>query len=192
MRPYVGDGARVLDFDVENRPLSYLGQDFTTAEITAIAWAFTFPEERKKVKVEVALLGETDLESMLLRFRQVYIGSDIVTGHNILRHDLPMLNAMMLEQGMGPLPPILVSDTYAHLKRRHGVSGSQESLSEMLGVGRPKVGMSQVAWRQANRLEPEGIAKTRLRVVGDVLQHVEMRRRLIELGWLGPARRWAA
>ena len=28
---------RVLDFDIENRPLSYLGSDFTTAEVTAIA-----------------------------------------------------------------------------------------------------------------------------------------------------------
>ena len=31
---------RVLDFDIENRPLSYLGSDFTTAEVTAIAWAW--------------------------------------------------------------------------------------------------------------------------------------------------------
>jgi hypothetical protein len=32
---------RVLDFDIENRPLTYLGSDFTTAEVTAIAWAWT-------------------------------------------------------------------------------------------------------------------------------------------------------
>src|SRR5262245_59473495 len=45
--------ARVLDFDIENRPLSYLGQDFTTSEVTAIAASFG-----RKEKMHVWLLGQ--------------------------------------------------------------------------------------------------------------------------------------
>jgi len=31
---------RILDFDIESRPLSYMGHDFTTSEITVIACKF--------------------------------------------------------------------------------------------------------------------------------------------------------
>ncbi len=36
-----GEGLKILDFDMECRPLSYLGSDYTTDEVTAIAagWA---------------------------------------------------------------------------------------------------------------------------------------------------------
>ena len=45
-------------------------------------------------------------------------------------------------------------------------------------------------WRAANRLTPEGLAEVRKRVVGDVQQHIEMRARLLELGYLGPSSMW--
>ena len=184
MRLRVG-APRVLDFDCENRPLSYLGQDFTTSEITAIAWAWVgIP------KVEACLLGESDMTYMLTRFLEMYNQAHIVTGHNIIRHDLPILNGALLEAGLPGLSPKLVSDTYRHLHRRSGISASQESLAGMLGIKAPKVGMGQVQWREANRLTPEGIEKTRARVVGDVKQHLQLRKRLLELGWLKPPMMW--
>src|SRR5690242_11182935 len=70
---------RVLDFDIENRPLSYLGSDFTTAEVTAIAWAWCDQPE----DVTVYLLGETDLPTILERFVDAYVRADMVTGHFI-------------------------------------------------------------------------------------------------------------
>jgi hypothetical protein len=42
----------ILDFDSENRALSYLGGDFTTKELTGIAWSFGDPEH-----IEVRTLG---------------------------------------------------------------------------------------------------------------------------------------
>src|SRR5689334_21007894 len=68
---------RVLDFDIENRPLSYLGSDFTTAEVTAIAWAWCDNPNQ----VEVYLLGESDLPQILRRFVEAYTAADMVTGH---------------------------------------------------------------------------------------------------------------
>jgi hypothetical protein len=84
----------------------------------------------------------------------------------------------------------LVQDTKTHLVRRKGISGSQESLAAMLLLEHDKVQMNQIKWRAANRLTPEGLALTRERVVGDVRQHMELRRTLLELGYLAPPVMW--
>lgn len=177
--------ARILDFDCENAPLSYLGGDFTTASLTAIAWSWG---DRK---FECRLLPENTMEEMVEGFAVAYAQADVITGHNIRKHDLPLLHAMLLEMGHRPLRPKLVCDTYADLKKRSPGFASQATLSEMLGIKAPKVGMSTVAWREANRLTPEGVEKTRKRVTGDVRQHIALRKRLIELGWLRPPRVWS-
>ena len=98
---------RVLDFDIENRPLSYLGSDFTTAEVTAIAWAWADAPEL----VTVHLLGEEPLDFILRTFLKVYEQADLVTGHYIRGHDLPMVNGGLVECGMPVLGDKLTCDT---------------------------------------------------------------------------------
>lgn len=176
---------RVLDFDIENRPLSYLGSDYTTAEVTAIAASFT--DERK---VHVWLLGEHSLEEMLTGFLALYDAADIVTGHYILKHDLPILTDQLAELSLGSLGRKLASDTKLHLRLGKGISKSQENLSEMLGVRAPKVQMNQVKWREANRLTKKGLKLTRERVVGDIKQHKELRKELLKRDLLGPPELW--
>jgi hypothetical protein len=194
---------RVLDWDLENRPLNYAGEDFTFSEITAIAWKFI----GEPGPIHALCLGPTNLGSMpegykeqagfvvphrtmLLGFVAAYVQADLITGHNIVKHDLRILNGALLEQGLSPLPCKLVCDTYNDLKRKGGVSGSQENLAKMLGIRVRKQGMSQADWREANRLTPEGIDKTRRRVVGDVKQHIALRRELLKRDWLKPPRVW--
>ena len=176
---------RVLDFDIENRPLSYLGSDFTTAEVTAIAWAWTDSEA-----VTVRLLGETPLLDILREFVDAYNAADMVTGHFVLGHDLPMLNGALMECGLQPLGDKLVQDTKVHLMRAKGISKSQESLGAMFNLDAPKVTMNQSKWRAANRLTPEGLKEVRERVVGDVRQHMELRRVLLQRGMLAPPKLW--
>ncbi len=178
--------SRVLDFDIENRPLSYLGSDFTTAEITAIAWAWTDQPD----DVTCVLLGEVEPVEMLRQFVHAYNASDMVTGHYILGHDLPQINAALMEYQLPTLADKRVQDTKVHLVRRKGISGSQENLAAMLTLEADKVKMNQIKWRAANRLTPEGLALTRERVVGDVRQHIELRRNLLELGYLAPPKMW--
>lgn len=178
--------ARVLDFDLENRPLSYLGSDFTTAEVTAIAWAWTDQPGR----VTVRLLGERDLRDILTEFVDVFRSADLVTGHYITGHDLPMLNGALMECRMAPLPDVRVSDTKTHLIRSKGLSLSQESLGAMFRLDHQKVQMNQAKWRAANRLTREGLAEVRQRVAGDVRQHIDLRRELLAAGYLAPARMW--
>jgi hypothetical protein len=177
---------RVLDFDIENRPLTYLGSDFTTAEVTAIAWAWTdTPDD-----VTVYLLGETELPAILSAFLRVYNEADMVTGHFIRGHDLPMLNGALMELKMPMLTDKLTQDTKIDLVRSKGISLSQESLGGMLNVDQSKVHMTQTKWRAANRLTPEGLAEVRARVVGDVQQHIRVRRRLLDLGYLNEPKVW--
>lgn len=180
---------RILDFDIENRPLSYLGSDFTTSEITAIAWAFT--DKPKQVRSWVLEIGGVAPDEGLRLFLAAYNAADIVTGHYILGHDLPIINGALLEYGMEPLGDKLVSDTKVDLVSRKGVSASQESIGGMLQLMSPKEHMDQYIWRQSNRLTPWGVRETKRRVIGDVRQHMEMRARLVELGWLKPPRPWA-
>jgi hypothetical protein len=178
--------ARVLDFDIENRPLSYLGSDFTTGEVTAIAWAWVdTPED-----VTVHLLGESELPDILQAFRAVYEAADIVTGHYILGHDLPMINGAMMEFKLPPLPNKRIRDTKIHLMKSKGISLSQESLGAMWRIEQAKVQMNQAKWRAANRLTPEGLAEVKARVVGDVRQHIEILRTAMACGYLCPATEW--
>lgn len=95
---------KILDFDIENRPLAYLGMDYTSAEITAIgaAWHGT-------TAVRVWLLGRDDPAEMLAEFREWYDAADVVTGHYIREHDLPVINGAMLEYELPPLDAKLTS-----------------------------------------------------------------------------------
>lgn len=191
---------RILDIDLENRPLSYLVGDLTTGEITAIGWtwigekggvhAWAVGPECQHPGCRTGPHHGMTLSEILDRFLSLWERADIVTGHYIRAHDLPMINAALLELGWGPLEPRLVQDTKLDLYPRRHLSSSQESLAAMLGVRAPKVHMSQADWREANRLTPKGIEATRRRVISDVRQHVALRSRLIELGWLRPPRLW--
>jgi len=177
---------RVLDFDIENRPLSYLGSDFTTAEVTAIAWAWTDQPN----DVTVYLLGEHELPAILARFVAAYQQADLITGHYITGHDLPMINGALMECRLPTLPDKCVQDTKTHLVRSKGLSLSQESLGAMFRLDHEKVQMNQSKWRAANRLTPEGLAEVRKRVTGDVQQHIALRRELLALGYLAAPTLW--
>jgi hypothetical protein len=127
---------------------------------------------------------------MLRLFLEAFEEADMVTGHYLIGHDLPVLNGSLLDAGLPPLPDKLVQDTKVHLTSRKHISASQESLSAMLGCRAPKLHMTQQDWRRANRLTPDGIELAKDRCIGDVLQHMEMREKLIALGWLKPPKMW--
>lgn len=179
---------RILDFDIENRPLSYYGGDLTTAEITAIAFSYAHEEH-----VDCYLLGQHDPQWMLDTFRLAYNDADIVTGHYIRKHDLPIINGAMVELGLPPLGPKMTIDTKLDLIKWsfQAQPKSQQELALTLGIEAPKIQMSQQDWREANRLTRSGLDKTRERVVGDVKQHKAMRLELTHRGLLKAPRVWS-
>lgn len=188
-----GRPARILDFDIENRPLSYWQPDRPTAEITAIASCWV---ERNRAgnfrytSMQVDLLGEVTMEQMLRRFIERYNEADMVTGHYIRRHDLPIINGALYELGLPLLGPKMTCDTKLDMFTKADIPATQEFIIETLGVPYPKVHMTQADWREANRLTPKGLEKTRARVMGDVHGHILMRAAMLYHGMLRSPRVW--
>ena len=186
-----GEG-RVLDFDIENRPLSYWTPDRPTAEITAIASMWVGDHD----SMQVLLLGELDGPSMLHYFVERYSEADIVTGHYIRKHDLPIINGSLMELGLPVLEPKMTSDTRLDLVKKGDIPATQEYLLEQLDVscsiGLPleKYHMSQTRWREANRLHVAGLDLTRRRVSTDVHAHSHLREELMKRNLLKGPRLW--
>lgn len=177
---------RVLDFDIENRPLSYWQPDRPTAEITAIAMAWVGQPK----SLEVVLLGRETMVEMLTRFCEWYHKADLVTGHYIRRHDLPIINGALIENGLPVLGAKMTCDTKLDMVRKADIPATQEFLLETLGVEGEKYHMTQKMWREANRLTEGGRDQAERRVSSDVLAHMAMRAEMLHRGLLGPPKVW--
>ena len=158
----------------------------TTAETTAIAACWM----DNPASMKVWLLGPQTLKAMLLGFRVLYDAADMVTGHYIRRHDLPILNGAMLEQGLPPLAPKLTCDTKMDLTKRKDLSASLEELAVMFGLQARKAHMSNTDWREANRLKPSGIKKAKERAMSDVRLHMEIYKKLVDGEYLSAPKVW--
>ena len=186
---------RSLCFDLENRPLAYWFDGQSTSEITAFGWKW---EDEKKVKTMFLLPnGMFDIgdcwvgqEKAYEIFRDVLEKADVVYGHNIRKHDLPMLNAGLLRRQLRPLAPLLTTDTLRDIPKRGGMSASLENLASLYGLEGEKYTMTQPMWESANRLTAEGIELARKRIVADVLLQERLRNKLRELQILRPAKVW--
>ena len=188
---------RILDFDVECRPLSWISSDYVSKDITAIAWGWASTINTPPEAVTVHLLGSSheytpwdEQRLMLEAFLRVYNEADMVTGHYIRGFDLPTINGALMEHRLPALGDKLTCDTKLDFMRTSGMSLSQEAIGAMLKLDHQKVVMNQDKWRRANRLEPEGIEEARKRVAGDVRMHMEMRRELLKLGYLNAPKLW--
>lgn len=176
---------KILDFDIENRPLSYWA-DRPTAEITAIASCWT----NDLGSMQVDLLGELSLKEVLQRFVERYNEADIVTGHYIRRHDLPIINGALLEQGLPQLSSKVTCDTKEDMYKKGDIPASQEYLLALFNLPIGKKHMTQVDWREANRLTERGLQETKERVESDVYGHMIMRAKMLELNLLKGPRPW--
>lgn len=201
---------RILDFDIENRPLSYWVPDRPTAEVTSIAWmvegdhdslavvGLAPPCWHKGHELKCSDMPDTlmTMPELLETFRAEYDRADMVTGHYIIMHDLPIVNAMLYEQRMPLLGDKLASDTKLHMFSKKDLPATQEYLLELLDVKCPlgmaleKFHMTQPRWREANRLSPAGDELTKRRVTSDVHAHSHMRQAMLDAGWLSGPKVW--
>jgi hypothetical protein len=192
--PAITGAVRILDFDIENRPLSYWIPDRPTAEITSIAACWV--GQPKTTVVWLLRPAFTNAEhaaqmrTMLAGFKAMYDQADMVTGHYITRHDLPIINAGLIEWGLPILEQKLVQDTKTQLVKFADIPKTQENLSDLMGLFEKKVHMKQTMWREANRLTVEGLAATEKRVRGDVIQHQKLRLALLKRGLLKAPKVW--
>lgn len=188
--------SRALCWDLENRPLAYWYDGQTTSEITAFGWRWDGEDDVQTLLLRPGGVYENDrgrtvpYRSAHLLFRQVLCDAGLVYGHNIRRHDLPMLQGQLLRLKLPTLPALTTSDTCRDYPKRKDMSVSLENLAALYGLPGEKLRMAQTDWEQANRLDDDGVAKARERVVSDVVLQAELRRTLLEHGVLGPPRTW--
>ena len=120
---------RILDWDIENRPLTYWVPDMPTAQITSIASMWV--GDHDSLRVDYMLLPdstEDDERAMLGRFIERYNEADMVTGHYIRRHDLPITNAMLYELDLPLMKAKLSCDTKLDLFKKADLPATQEFL----------------------------------------------------------------
>lgn len=154
---------RALVLDIENRPLSYW-YDRPTAEVTVIAFKWMGEDETHVLEQN----RRTPVRALLRRFRPVYEKAEVVVGHNIRQHDLPILHGAYIEQGLAGLGECLTIDTLRDLTRYKDIPKSLEYLAEMLGAPYEKFHMTQHSWREANRFTEDGLDLARERCAVDV------------------------
>jgi hypothetical protein len=188
---------RILDFDIENRPESYWVPDMPSARITAIASAWVGDHNSMVVNQITAGGGYEEYERMLALFVERYNQADMVTGHYIRRHDLPIINGALYDRDMPLLTDKLTCDTKLDMMKKADVPATQEWLLELLdpqcpiGIPLIKYHMSQRTWRDANFLSEEGVKQTRVRVSTDVHAHEHMRQAMLDRGWLRAPSVWS-
>ncbi len=155
---------RALVFDLENRPLSYWYDGNPTAEVTVISYKW-LAGQRPRVLMQHP---EKSVAEVLKEFRPIYDKAEVVIGHNIRRHDLPILHGAYIEQGLPGLDAKLTIDTLRDLTSYKDIPKSLEYLAEMLGAPQEKFHMTQHSWREANRFERKGLELARRRCAVDV------------------------
>lgn len=170
--------------------MHYWYGDATTAEITVIAWSWYGEDEVHVRSLEAPPNHFASMLQMLALFRQAYDQADMVTGHFIRGHDLPLINGALVEAGLAHLDSKLTSDTKLDLVKRKSMSVSQKNLTEMLDVPQPKLDMPQASWREANRLTPAGIELAEARCKQDIMQHKALREELLNRGLLSSPKMW--
>jgi hypothetical protein len=200
MKPLVAGGAEYLsirDFDFESKPL-WFWWDKPTAVITSVSWMDT-------------VRGQIDHDSLgnsvaPFSTREAYVGwlewvrallttPDILTGHNIDRFDLPLLQGQLLKFGLESLPSLRTQDTM-RLPKRRDMSISQEtlinykSLELKCPIGMPiyKQHLSMPEWEDAAMGWDDSILNER--PTSDVHGHAHLREVLIDKGYLAATKGW--
>lgn len=180
---------KVLDFDIETIAAGFGEPDWVPQKITCVAWAWV---DEADVQVRVCgpegIFGQPGKRvEMLLPLLAAIRSADRITGHNILRFDLKVLNAECLRLNLEPLPSLLVHDTM-RIPKAKGYKKGQDNLERDLGAKTKKQAMSWGEWQDS--YDEEGWPRVKSRCVTDVEGHMQIYAEMKERGWLKPPVPW--
>jgi DNA polymerase elongation subunit (family B) len=176
---------RILDFDVETLAAGFAEPEWVPQKITCVAWSWIGSDV---VESRVCgPLGFMSPQSNALRVEMLQplldeiAKADMLTGHNIMRFDLPVINAECMRLGLEPIREVKVQDTMK-LTRSKGFKKGQDNLETLFKTRQQKLSLNWQEWQDAYD-EPEW--KTiRDRAETDVIGHKEVRQKLIDLGYM--------
>jgi DNA polymerase elongation subunit (family B) len=180
--------ARILDFDTESLAAGFADPEWVPQKITCAAWSWT-DEEHVEVRVgnPHTFFTPRARARMLKPFVAALLEADIITGHNIIRHDLPVINAECLRLGLGSLPSLMVQDTIRVAKTK-GLKKGQDNIARLLCVPEEKMALDWQAWEDA--YAKKGWPTVADRCMSDVVQHKQLRAAMLDAGWLKDPVSW--
>lgn len=175
---------RILGFDIENRQGAYNG-DYPPAWITAIAACWHGqPNSLRYWQIK------RGAGSALEEFLQMYKQANVVTGHYIRKHDLPIMNGVLAKLHRSTLEPKMTIDTKLDWVKKKDVSAKLEDMLEYYGIPHKKVHISTAVWERINAGYPDALEILQERCVGDVVAQLALREKLAELGHLTEPKVW--
>lgn len=173
---------RVLDFDIETIAAGFADPQWVPQKVTCVAWSWVGSDEVEALTCggSAGLYEKPERRArMLARFRRELDKATMVTGHNLLRFDLPVLNADLIRLGLPPLGPVRVQDTI-RIVRTKGLKKGLDNLSGMLRTLAKKEAKDWQEWEDAYAVPgwPEVVSRAR----SDVVLHKEVRELMLERG----------
>ena len=168
---------RVLDFDCENGPGFFWYDGNTTSMLHTVSAAYV---DEGRVQTWTTKWSPTKglYVEDLTRFRKMVESAGAVTGHNIIKHDIPLLNSHFdrLDQPRIRWPHVI--DTMKLITKGMGMSRSQENLLSMYHLEREKMTVPLAIWEKAWRGAKKESAIVVERCETDVLGHIALYRKL--------------
>src|SRR5690348_17068755 len=89
---------RLLCFDIENKPGTFGGHDFTFSKVTAVGAMFV--DETEPRGWILNRRSKNQMKRVARDFRRLWDDAGIVVGHNIRRHDIKILNGLYATLGL--------------------------------------------------------------------------------------------
>lgn len=174
---------RVLDFDVETIAAGFADPNWVPQKITCVAWSWAGSDvvESRVCDAEGLYYEPERRASMIWELVKQIVKADILTGHNIIRFDLPIINAECLRLNLPVLQPQRVQDTIKFPKSR-GFKKGLDNLGHLYKIRNQKMPLSWQQWEDAYAERGWDTIKRRCEV--DVTGHKEVRLEQISRGIL--------
>ena len=193
----------VLDFDLETIAAGFADPDWVPQKITCAAWSWVGSGKvESRICGPLGIYGKSELRrEMLEPLLEEIAKADYVTGHNINRFDLPVLNAECMRLGLKPVQAVRTQDTI-RLYRSKGFKKSQDNLGDLFGTADSKLHLNWQNWEDGydeigdnlkDLLDPSGDglwSTIRSRAEIDVMQHIQLREILLDRGIIMDPRMW--
>lgn len=179
---------RILDFDIETLAAGFADPNWVPQKVTCVSWSWIGSDEVQSVTTGKDGFFDKSIRAKRLDpFLKELSKADVVTGHNLLRFDLPVLNAESILCGLGRLSPVDVQDTMK-LPKTKGLKKGLDNLGIMLSVEGKKQSMDWAEWDNAYEIDgwPEIIS----RCESDVIMHKQIRQAMIDEEIIGPVVHW--
>jgi DNA polymerase elongation subunit (family B) len=184
----VGQG-RILDFDIETVAAGFADPEWVPQKITCVAWSWIDSDVvESRVCGPLGIFGKPELRARMLKpLLDAFAEADMVTGHNIRRFDLPVIQAEVMRLGLPSLRPLLVQDTIK-LRTSKGFKKGQDTLGRLFRIQDEKLALDWQAWQDA--YDETDWQTIRDRAESDVRMHKQLREKLIEHNYLKEPRTW--